>query len=322
MAIPRVFVSSTCYDLKYIRENLKFFIKTLGYEPILSEDGDVFYNPRKHTHDSCISEVSSCQIFVLIIGGRYGGKSKDTDKSITNMEYKEAISLGIPIFALVESSVYSEHNVYNENIKNNSKLSAKDINYPSVDNVKVFDFIDEVRKNIINNAIYPFSDFSDIESYLKKQWAGMMHFYITSETEAKRVSQLFESIQEATSKIEFLTRQMAGTIGNDKIKLTIDLYDMMVGHEIIRDLSTWNIKISPKVILENNTVDDLCLNKIVPCDREGEEYSDSITLGGPPYNLTTYRYKKLVEGYTKLRESLLGKLQEVDLSVEDFLRDY
>ena len=38
MAVPRVFVSSTCYDLKYIRENLKYFIRSLGYEPVLSEE--------------------------------------------------------------------------------------------------------------------------------------------------------------------------------------------------------------------------------------------------------------------------------------------
>jgi len=90
MAIPRVFVASTCYDLKYIRENLKYFIKTLGYDPILSEEGSIFFDPSKHTHDSCLSEVSNCQLFVLIIGGRFGGKYKDSPKSITNMEYEEA----------------------------------------------------------------------------------------------------------------------------------------------------------------------------------------------------------------------------------------
>ena len=46
MAIPRVFISSTCYDLKYIRENLRFFIKTIGYDPILSEEGGIFYDPK------------------------------------------------------------------------------------------------------------------------------------------------------------------------------------------------------------------------------------------------------------------------------------
>jgi hypothetical protein len=52
MAIPRVFISSTWYDLKYIRENLRYFVKTLGYEPVLSEEGSVFYDPSLHTHDA------------------------------------------------------------------------------------------------------------------------------------------------------------------------------------------------------------------------------------------------------------------------------
>ena len=87
MAVPRVFVSSTCYDLKYIRENIRYFINNMGFESILSEDGDVFYAPEQHTHDACLSEVQNCQMFVLIIGGRYGGNYKQEDKSITNKEY-------------------------------------------------------------------------------------------------------------------------------------------------------------------------------------------------------------------------------------------
>lgn len=101
MAIPRVFVSSTCYDLKYIRENLKYFIKRLGYEPVLSEEGSVFFNPCLHTQDACIAEVPNCQIFVLLIGGRFGAKFKAEKHSITNAEYREAVRLKIPIFALV-----------------------------------------------------------------------------------------------------------------------------------------------------------------------------------------------------------------------------
>lgn len=54
MAIPRVFVSSTCYDLIYIRESLNYFIKTLGYDSVLSDQGDVYYNVGSHTHESCI----------------------------------------------------------------------------------------------------------------------------------------------------------------------------------------------------------------------------------------------------------------------------
>ena len=33
----RVFVSSTCYDLKQVRENMKEFIESYGYEPVMNE---------------------------------------------------------------------------------------------------------------------------------------------------------------------------------------------------------------------------------------------------------------------------------------------
>lgn len=112
MAVPRVFVSSTCYDLKYIRENIKYFINNMGFESILSENGDVFYDPDQHTHDACLTEVQNCQMFVLIIGGRYGGNYRKEDKSITNKEYEEAVKDRIPVFALVERNVWSEHFVY------------------------------------------------------------------------------------------------------------------------------------------------------------------------------------------------------------------
>jgi hypothetical protein len=37
MAKPRVFISSTFYDLRHVRADLERFIKDMGYEPVLSE---------------------------------------------------------------------------------------------------------------------------------------------------------------------------------------------------------------------------------------------------------------------------------------------
>ena len=42
MAVPKVFISSTCFDLSEIREQLSRFISNYGFEPVLSEHGDVF----------------------------------------------------------------------------------------------------------------------------------------------------------------------------------------------------------------------------------------------------------------------------------------
>ena len=75
MAELRVFVSSTCYDLSVLRSQLRVFIKNMGHEPIMSDYGDVLYDPRIHTHTSCVDEVRNCDVLVLIVGSRFGGKA-------------------------------------------------------------------------------------------------------------------------------------------------------------------------------------------------------------------------------------------------------
>lgn len=208
MAVPRVFVSSTCYDLKHIRENLKYFIKSLGYESVLSDDGDVYYDTESHTHDACLKEVETCQIFILIIGGRYGGEFNNSDKSITNHEYKVAVEKELPIFTLVESAVYGEHFTYAKNKKDNPEIYQK-VKYPNSDSTKIFDFIDEVRKQKVNNGFSTFHNYLDIETYLKKQWAGMLYDLLYKRkkmNESKKTNKLLESLEVATSKSEQLIK--------------------------------------------------------------------------------------------------------------------
>ncbi|NQZ33938.1 MAG: DUF4062 domain-containing protein [Oceanospirillaceae bacterium] len=214
MASPRVFISSTCYDLKHIRESIKYFVKNLGYEPVLSDDGDVFYNPIKHTHDSCIDEVSTCQLFVLIIGGRYGGAFKETESSITNEEYKIAISNNIPVFTFVEAAALADHHLYQSNI-NNQSIDENSINYPAADNIKIFKFINEVRLHSKNNAISPFNNYLDIETYLKKQWAGMLYDFLNksrNEQQSKLTNSLLSDLSLVSKKTEELLKTVYGKL--------------------------------------------------------------------------------------------------------------
>lgn len=309
MAVPRVFVSSTCYDLKYIRENLKFFIRNLGYEPILSEDGDVFYNPKLHTHDSCLTEIETCQLFVLIIGGRFGGKFKESEKSITNHEYINAVKNNIPIFALLEQGVYSDHFVYTKNKENET------INYPSVDNKKIFQFIDEVRKNIVNNAVVPFRDFNDMEVYLKKQWAGMMHFYLTSESETKKVSDLLNEISSATQKIEFITKEIATSTVDKSQLLDLELYEKIVGEDVITLLKSWTVDVSPKNILQHTTFDSIVERDIEITNEEGH-----VTTSGFP-RMSKTAHISMQTKYTKIRNALIETLKEHKITIKDYTKD-
>ena len=85
---PVVFVSSTCYDLSQVREDLKDFISdNYGFEPMLSEFDSFPVDPCIGTFENCLSNVDNyADIFVLVIGNRYGyvteaGKSIQTSNT-------------------------------------------------------------------------------------------------------------------------------------------------------------------------------------------------------------------------------------------------
>ena len=83
---PSIFVSSTCYDLKQIRQDIREFIETdLGYEAILSEYDSFPIDPDKDTINNCLRVVEQrADIMVLIVGSRYGYITDHGEKSITN----------------------------------------------------------------------------------------------------------------------------------------------------------------------------------------------------------------------------------------------
>ena len=315
MAIPRVFISSTCYDLKYIRENLKYFIRTLGYEPVLSEEGAVYYDPTLDTQDSCLREIPSCQLFVLIIGGRFGEAYKDKEASITNIEYREAVKSKVPIFALVDNSVLSEYFVYQKN-KANPEIDEKKIDYPSVDSTKIFDFIEEVRRNSINNALIPFSDFSDIEAYLRQQWAGMMFSFLTRQNEDMRVADTLSALTQMSEKIEFLSTQILKSIGTEEAKLMTELYDVMVGSECFRDLMWFKLRPTPKDIVREETFKDCAMSLGKELEVLGGE--DDFILSGDR-TIAVFKFKSDSKDYINLRKQMLEILSKYNISLEDFL---
>lgn len=77
MARPRVFISSTYYDLRHIRASIEGFVERIGYEAVISEKGRIAYDPDLPLDNSCYREASRADMFVLLIGGRYGSPASD-----------------------------------------------------------------------------------------------------------------------------------------------------------------------------------------------------------------------------------------------------
>lgn len=211
MASPKVFISSTCFDLREIRDSLSRFVENFGFDPVLSEYGDVFYHPDLHTHDACIHEISNCQLFILIIGGRFGGTYvNDKGKSITNAEYEAAKELKIPIFTYIKKNVLENHHSY---IANRNKPFITEFEFTSIEKqenaIDIFNFIDSVRKAKTNNAFEGFDTIFEIENHLKKQWAGMFFDFLKNREVREQINVakvMLSTLQTSSEKMEELVK--------------------------------------------------------------------------------------------------------------------
>lgn len=234
MPSPKVFVSSTCYDLGMAREQLRSFLLRIGYEPILSEYSDILYDPRAHTHTSCIQEVPNADIVVVLIGSRFGGKAipealstvdlenlvnssfdvtvlNDPEKlSITQLEVLKAIDSAVPVFAFVDEKVMHDHYVYQKN-----KDLVDKIKFPSIDKPEtakyIFEFISFLSHRNKGNSVISFGKIEDIENHLKKQWGSLFQRLLREQRDQQVESRKLFTIAE---QIEDLKTAMISTIGN------------------------------------------------------------------------------------------------------------
>jgi hypothetical protein len=331
MPAPRVFVSSTFYDLRYIRENLEYFIRSLGYEPVLSERGAVFFDPEVEVQEAAVGAVPSCQMLVLIIGGRFGQQYKpDPEQSVTNAEYKKAVETKVPIFALIERTVHEQYKVYRGN-KDNPELDAASIEYPDVDSVKVFDFIEEVQGQAANNALVPFADFGDMESYLRQQWASMMFTFLSSQSEARRVADMVSAVSEVSQKIEFLTTEVVKSVGDKPTRAAAEMYDIVLAHPGVDKLARGNATPTPDAILSNTTAEkyfaaagiEFVPTEPVPGQTDNVQSRFEISTANDDGNLVkiiTSDYTEIMKTYRALRRRLLKIIKEYNLTPADYLK--
>lgn len=213
MAKPRVFISSTYFDLKYIRASLDIFVDSLGFEPVLSEKGDIAYSPDRPLDESCYREVDNSDILVLIVGGRYGSEVSSESKkptkqffdrydSITKREYQSAVEKDIPIYVLIERGVYSEYQTYIRN------KDVENIKYAHVESVNVFTLIDDILLKPRNNPVHSFEKFEDIERWLRDQWAGLFRELLRKQSQQQQLAGLSAQVSELKETNETLKKYL------------------------------------------------------------------------------------------------------------------
>ncbi|WP_294286277.1 DUF4062 domain-containing protein [uncultured Sphingomonas sp.] len=203
MARPRVFISSTYFDLKSVRADLEHFIRERGFDPVLHERGSVAYGNAEALEKYCYKEIETCDILISIVGGRFGSKADDSAYSVSQTELKVALEQAKQVYIFVERDVYHEYRTFERN-------RDTSIKWASVDNGRIYEFLGEIYALKNNNPIQPFETSYDITENLKEQWAGLFQRLLAQQSlsiQASLFHDLKQSLENARSLLDVVASQ-------------------------------------------------------------------------------------------------------------------
>ena len=194
---PNIFVSSTIQDLQYLRDAIRDTIRELGYNPVMTDYGDVGYLPSVNVEESCYLSVGECQITVLIIGKRYGSRSLN-GLSVTQNEFQSSKDRKIPVISLIDDEVLKFKRVFDANPQSNFAT------FPGMDEpAATFSFINEIAQSSVNNGFIHFSNVSDARTALTHQLAHMFGDLLRKEFDPVK-----SEIRDVLSEIKTLRHEL------------------------------------------------------------------------------------------------------------------
>ncbi|WP_343684910.1 DUF4062 domain-containing protein [Asticcacaulis sp.] len=232
MAKPRIFLSSTCYDLGDARSELTTFLENLGFEVLNSQSGRFGVKPKVHSHEACLAMLENADYVILMIGGRRGGTYVHSEKSITNEEIRAAQKLNRPIFAFLDRKVDALRPVYRKN-------PTADFS-PVVDDVRIFDFVDSLAAGHEDNWLHLFDTVVDIKTSLTAQFAYLLLLY--SQSLRKKAPQAAQAVPMALPFPNLLDRAP----GDSEPEQSTFRSGLRVVYDSLRKLLNADIKDGPK----------------------------------------------------------------------------
>lgn len=144
----QVFVSSTYIDLKEERQAAVQAILTAGHIPAGME---LFSAGDQSQMDVIRRWIDESDVFLLILGGRYGSIESESQKSYTHLEYEYALEKGKALFAVV-----TDQKALEERVKT-SELGFQLMEQDNQHKLKEF------RKLVCSKMVRPWSDSKDIK---------------------------------------------------------------------------------------------------------------------------------------------------------------
>lgn len=235
MAKPRVFISSTFYDLRQVRADIDLFLKDIGYDSVRNEEGNIPYGKEERLEEYCYKEIQNCDILVSIIGGRFGSESMsdnseevDNRISISQKELRTAIRENKQVYIFIDKNVRAEYETYLLN------KQVTGILYRYVDDERIYKFIEDVFSLPNNNNIKEFEISADIVGYLREQFAGLFQHFISRQDREKELN-LIEKLQGQTETLDRLVKYLSDQNKDHKEEMEEIL---MLNHPLVNQIKS------------------------------------------------------------------------------------
>jgi len=212
----QVFVSSTFIDMKEERQAAVEAILSSGNIPA----GMELFAAGDESQMTVIKRwIDESDVYLLILGGRYGSIEKNTGKSYTHLEYEYALSLNKPLFAIVINKNALEKKVKEKGTDVIEQENAKELNaFKDLVLQNLVKFYDD--KKDIKIAIHEtLSDFT----YSKKELIGWIRG-----NNSVNAAQLAEEIARLTKENSELRSQVLNNSNVLYANLTFEELKMLL----------------------------------------------------------------------------------------------
>jgi hypothetical protein len=142
----QVFISSTYIDLIDERQSAVQAVLDSGHIPAGME---LFKAGNETQLDTIYKWIDNSDVYMLILGGRYGSVDEKSQKSYTRLEYEYALKKGIPIFSVVLTEKF---------LREKNSLLGNDKTYEQ----KNKDKYDEFKLIVLSKIVRMVDDAKDI----------------------------------------------------------------------------------------------------------------------------------------------------------------
>ncbi|MFD3261367.1 DUF4062 domain-containing protein [Paenibacillus lentus] len=230
----QVFVSSTYEDLKKERQAAVQAILTSGHIPA----GMELFSAGDETQKEIIKKwIDESDVYLLILGGRYGSIDNSTGISYTHWEYQYAGDISKPRFAVVISEDALEGKIRNEGTQMMEKANPQ--------------LYQEFRKEVLGKICKIFDDERDIElAVFQKMGEYISRDDLTGWIRGSEVPEVLDIIKEhykLASDNAALRKEITALNKQLEQKQAIKTFDGFTFEELRKTLSQIKIELPKKL---------------------------------------------------------------------------